>query len=151
MIDLKYLIPSGAIRQQCIKENHVFDLREEATLIWNNPELVNYERLALLEDIVIQAKSNPQWKDLCNQIKERIDKQGLLKEKFNSCEDKQYYKISYRDCDSKRIVKECRLFSKVEYAQKYIREELLEFCLNGEYTITKGYLDSVEEISMIFV
>lgn len=55
MISLEELIPSRAVREQCILENRVFDLREQATLVWNNPELSNRGRLELLEEIKEEA------------------------------------------------------------------------------------------------
>jgi len=71
-IDITLLIPSRAVRERCILENRVFDLREQATLVWNNPKLSNRGRLELLEEIKKEAEKNLLWHELKVQIEERI-------------------------------------------------------------------------------
>ncbi len=72
-IDLEKLIPSRAVRERCILEGRVFDLREQATLVWNNPQLSYRGRLELLEEIRNEAEKDSQWKELKKQIEESLD------------------------------------------------------------------------------
>lgn len=149
-IDIKLLIPSRAVREQCILENRVFDLREQATLVWNNPKLSNRGRLELLEEIKEEAGKDSVWQVLKIQIEDRIKIQKELEKKFFSTEEKQYFKISYRDKQSKAFETERILFSDAEKASDYAFKELLEFTLRNEFTITKGYLDSTDEVCAVY-
>lgn len=149
-MDIKLLIPSRAVREQCILENRVFDLREQATLVWNNPKLSNRGRLELLEEIKEEAGKDSVWQVLKIQIEERIKIQKKLEKKFFSTEEKQYFKITYRDKQSKALETERMLFSAAEKANDYAFKELLEFTLGNEFTITKGYLDSTDEICAVY-
>lgn len=149
-IKLEKLIPSNAVRKQCEKEGRIFDLREQATLVWNNPDLMDDERLDLLREIQKQAREDSRWEELCKQIEERIKSQVKLGKKFFSIEEKQFFRISYRDKDSKTLEEERMLFSDAESAKKYAYSELSDCALNEEYIITKGYLDSKDEICAVF-
>ena len=149
-MDIKLLIPSRAVREQCILENRVFDLREQATLVWNNPKLSNRGRLELLEEIKEEAGKDSVWQALKIQIEERIKIQKELEKKFFSIEEKQYFKISYQDKSTRKIEEERMLFSDAEKVNDYAFKELLEFTLGNEFTITKGYLDSTDEICAVY-
>lgn len=150
MISLEKLIPSRAVREQCILENRVFDLQEQATLVWNNPALKEEERLKLLKKILKQAKEDSQWEVLCKQIERRTKIPKLLEKKFYSDEEKQYFKISYRDVRTQTLENEGMLFSDAEKAKSYAYLELADFSLDETYIITKGYLDSTDEICAEF-
>lgn len=141
-IDIKKLIPSKDVRAQCEKEGRVFNLREQATLVWNNPELGNDERIDLLQEIQMQAKEDSQWKDLSKQIAERIESQLILERRFFNEEEKQFYKIRYWDKESNEYKNSSIFFSDFDHAKKYFYEELWEFSSGTDYSIIKCYLDS---------
>lgn len=149
-IKLEKLIPSNAVRKQCEKEGRIFDLREQAALVWNNPELSNRGRLELLEEIKEEAGKDLVWQTLKIQIEERIKIQKELEKKFFSTEEKQYFKISYRDKQSKTFETERILFSDAEKASDYAFKELAEFALGNEFKITKLYLDSTDEVCAVY-
>lgn len=150
-IDIKLLIPSRAVREQCILENRVFDLREQATLVWNNPELKDGERFDLLRQILKQAKEDSKWKDLCEQIQERINIRTELERIFFATEEKQYYQIEHINSSTKKLALSLKHYSDLNSAKKYVHKGLIKHCLNGEYRIHKSYIDSDSERDIIAV
>ena len=126
IISLEKLIPSNAVREQCIKEKHRFTVREQATLVCNNTELSNVERLELLDKIKkqIEAEKLP-YKNLLNQIKTYTDRQLYLEKRFYSDEPGEYFKLSMWDYFSKKYEESDALFSSLENALKFAEEKRL--------------------------
>ena len=71
-IPLEKLIASKDIIAQCQKENHVFTPFEQAVLIYQNPKLTHEEKLNLLQQIDEAIKNDAEYKELHNQLEERI-------------------------------------------------------------------------------
>ncbi len=77
MIDeLEKLIPSKDVRKQCEKEGRNFDLREQATLVWNNSALLVDERLALFEQILEQVKKDSNFSDVSCKVEYYYEKEN---------------------------------------------------------------------------
>lgn len=150
-IDIKLLIPSRAVREQCEKEGRVFNLREQATLVWNNPELIDKEKLELLRIIKNEVKSDSCWCELYEQIEERLAKQVELEERFYSDEEKQYYQLEHRNSSSKKLGRSSKHYSNLTHAREYVHKGLIKHCLNGEYRIHKSYIDSDSERDIVAV
>ena len=149
MINLEKLIPSKVVREQCIEENRTFNLLEQASLAWNNPVLTMHEKLNLLKIVLEEGKSDPIWRNFCQQIEERIEFQTKFETAYYSREEGQYYKISYYDKNFER--KEIEdLFSESSTAQAFVFNYCLRECRNFEYAVTKRRIGYAGEIRAEF-
>lgn len=152
MIPIEQLISSKAIREQCVKENRIFSPFEQAIIVWNNISLNIKQKIELLKQIKDSVEGQPEYKQLYDQLSERINFQKTIEERFFSKEDGEYFILRpYFEFQQEYRAIQISFSSleKVnEYRKKMSKKEngrsLYVYDYEDNLIIEKHYLDKIE-------